>query len=320
MTISTFAGGITNTGTISAAAFATGIGISAFAQGGGAFTLGLFQRRHRQQRHCLRRRTGYRRWRCCPRRGIGDDIDFRGGVSNTGTIVAEGDGVLIGGAGSGGSFNFETFTGGILNSGVITGSGAAAIDVLNVSEFLGGVVNSGKIAATVGIEFSGATAVGNSVPGGGVTNVGTISTHYLGIGLFGMSTFTGDVVNAAGGKISARSASGIEIDGNGTVSGGVTNAGLISAGGFNAPGIRVLSDTSVAGDIVNASGGIVSAYVGVWIAHTPTFAGGVSNGGTISASDVGIQFSTVAFAGGASASGGIVNTGTMLGNRGIALT
>jgi hypothetical protein len=120
-------------------------------------------------------------------------------------------------------------------------------------------------------------------------------------------TFTGPYPTVFGGNTAAMVIS------NTAFSGGVTNVGTIGAGG-----IAVISSTLQSGGIIDIGtivGGIKvdsnSTIVGssgaaIAVIDTPTFGGGISNAGAISATTNGVLVSAVsAFTGGITNSGGI---------------
>lgn len=126
VTISTFSGGITNVGTISA-------GVNGIFLGGNA--------------------TGAK--------STVTIVSFSGDISNSGLISAGGHGIIIGGtAVSGGSVAVNSFAGNVSNSGTITGKTGIVVGA-NVSFAAGyGIVNTGNITGTSGaaIDVSAATS------------------------------------------------------------------------------------------------------------------------------------------------------------------
>ena len=173
VTISTFSGGIVNSGTISA----SGNGIFV----GGSASIG----------------PGFNN-------AASVTIStFSGGISNSGTISAGGAGIEVGGStsiasgfGYGSGYNnaasvtISTFSGGISNSGTIIAN--TGIVVNNVATFLGAIVNSGTITGT------GGTAIDISAAPNNMTidiTGGAISGNILGAG-----TMSGDTLNFALGN------------------------------------------------------------------------------------------------------------------------
>ncbi|MGB7035301.1 MAG: hypothetical protein WBD71_07220 [Xanthobacteraceae bacterium] len=168
--ISTFSGGISNSGTISASS-SRGIYVGSVAQFGSG--------------------------------SVG------GGISNSGTISSGGNGInlvndtsFLGGISNSGTIYLHaitTFFGGITNSGTLTAAhGSAAISVGGVTTFLGAINNSGTIIAPLGngVFVSNVSQFGSTSAGGGITNSGTISGAG-GIILGNVTFVTGsDIVNS----------------------------------------------------------------------------------------------------------------------------
>jgi hypothetical protein len=226
LTISTFSGRVTNSGTISAG---VGILVGGTAEGG---TL-----------------------------GIGT---FAGGVTNSGTISATKQGVLIGGLaeGAGTTLTVSTFAGGIVNTGTIA-AGVAGIYVggaglsggsLAISSFSGGITNTGVISAgTYGI-FVGApntsTAATIAAFSGNISNSGRIVAGtgifigaHLGFAADSAIVNSGTIIGTGGIAINASIAtSPVTID---------QTAGLIQ-------GNILLSANA---DVVNISGGMIAGNI-----------------------------------------------------------
>ena len=195
---------------------------------------------------------------------------------------------------------------------LIGGSAPAAYAACGVFSFNGvsnsGVSNSGAITC-IDIENSTISGnVSNVGPGGVITANGAAAPSKTGITI-NNSTVTGTVSNS--GTINAN-ASGILIWNNATVSGGVANSGTISAAATTtAQGIHVFDVSLFAGGVANtgtisvAAGGYDGIAVGVFGAVS-TLIGDISNGGTISAPDVGIHVDSVA-----NFTGNITNSGNL---------
>jgi fibronectin-binding autotransporter adhesin len=198
LTVSTFTGGVTNSGTILAGANGIGVGTAS----GGIST-------------------------------------FSGGVTNSGTISVGGAGIVV--------LNISTFSGGFSNSGTISASPTGdSVFVSGISAFSGGIANSGTIsAAAAGIGVSNISTFS-----GGIANSGTILAGGAGIAAIVVTSFSGDLANS--GTISA-GGSGIVVAGTSTFSGNITNSGTILAGG---PGINV--GTLTFGGISTFSGGVTN--------------------------------------------------------------
>ena len=160
---------------------------------------------------------------------------FDGTVSNTGTISAPNIAVGIGIAVSG----TATLTGGITNSGTLSG-GSRAVFISQVGSFGGGISNSGTVSGGGGM---GTFRV--SLFTGGIANSGSLTAFASGISALAETTFAGGITNT--GTISART--GISSNGTTTFTGGITNTGTIT--GSNIAGIRVRNTTTFAGGITN---------------------------------------------------------------------
>ena len=281
-TISTFTGGITNTGSLSSPL--AGVLVGGLATEGGTVRLDTFS----------------------------------GGITNSGIIDAYG--IIVGGtAGAGGSITISSFANGIDNSGHIsaTGPGEGIVvggfeysgGTIAISDFSGGITNSGSISAgALGIQVGGLASNGGSVKidtfSGGITNSGTI-TAYRGIDVGGRSFDTTKPL--------------ITIS---TFSGGVTNGGTISSGygiliGGTTPQAATISDFS--GGISN-SGTISAAGTAIAVTHDQTFSGGIIDTGIILGGNVGISIdnlskisttSTAVWVSGPTFTGGLVNAGAL---------
>ena len=327
--VSTFLGGITNSGTISGGHSNAGV----FVDNASLFAGGIVNN------------SGGRI--AAGSNGIQIKLvtTFTGGISNSGTMTAKSHGIVVSSVamfGSGGP------GGGITNTGAISVSNAAIEVSKNVGSFTGGISNSGKLTALgEGIFVSSVAVFGNSSSGGGITNSGTISAGQSGIrvGLV-FTSFSGGVSNASSGKIVSTSGIGIFVGtsigvfGNSSAGGGITNSGTISAhqsgillqnfatfaGGISNSGriagrsgialktVAVFGNPNAEGGITN-SGVIAAARTGVNISHVTTFLGGIVNRGTITAmpatGDMGIHLTHVGVFGDSSAGGGITNAGTI---------
>ena len=314
VTISTFAGGITNAGSISSA-----LGIHV---GGEAVAFGSHS--------------------------SVTVSNFSGGISNSGSITAAlpgaAVGVWVGGLAAGSSLasvTVSTFSGGITNSGTISVAGSSSILVggvafggssVRVSSFTGGISNSGTISDSglAGIMVGGEALASSSVTvssfAGGIGNSSTMSVANAlagilvgGVGAPGsvtVSTFTGGISNS--GTISAANAlAGIMVGGfspgGGSVTlssfaGGISNGGSITVGGggfFSSAGIQVGGTAFVNSSVTVSS-----------------FSGGISNNGAITVAGAGAistagihvggnAFSSGAFVTVSSFAGGISNSGTI---------
>jgi hypothetical protein len=283
--ISAFAGGISNTGTISATVGgADGIVVGGVAYSGGVVIVSTFS----------------------------------GDISNSGTISVGGDGVLVGGRTVLPDFVYastfystfvdvETFSGNITNSGTISAGGDGVV--------IGGPTsnNSGVGQFTGNIVNSPSSVEGTAVPG-----TGTI-TGNVDILLGDVDIFSGNIVNETGASLVAKTGSAIEI---GTQGPNLLVYNPASSGVFSAPTLRPVDNFN--GSIINngtitfSEGGGASLRAGIQIGTSygfalemSTFSGGITNTGTISVSSttehgliLGIYVSGVEqFSGGISNSG-----------------
>jgi uncharacterized protein with beta-barrel porin domain len=245
------------------------------------------------------------------------DSIFAGGIVNSGQITDVHVGIFVN--------TVSAFSGGITNSGTISAVFGSAIAVSNVSSFSGGISNTGLLIG----DFAG-ISIGNVTNfAGGITNSGTIIGS---VDVNNASTFSGNIVNSAGGTISGDYA--IYIGNTLTFAGGVTNNGTLAASAGD--GIALSSVSLFSGNITN-SGKITGGTGGVGLLHVGTFTGGITNSGSISANGAGVYLNLVTnFSGGISNggmitagstgisvrssgifSGGIANTGTISGTVGI---
>jgi hypothetical protein len=242
---------------------------------------------------------------------VGYVASFSGNVVNAGpgTISDDPYGIVI--------FDDTQFGiaagGGVTNSGAITGANIG-IEAAYDTAFTGNIVNSrgGTINAShAGILVSSVGQFGTANPGGGIVNAGTITGGGYGI-LVGVSASgVSRTISAFSGGISNTGTLSVGVD-------GVFVGGFISEGGS-------LTISDFAGGIVNASNSTISVggegiVVGGVAAFDSTitistFAGGISNAGTVSGGD-GIVVG--GFAGETSSAltidtftGGITNAGTL---------
>jgi hypothetical protein len=194
---------------------------------------------------------------------------WQGGIVNDGSIVgSSGNGINLG------QLNTVplTFTGGITNgaTGTITGGGASAVAIV-ATQFSGGIANQGLINGFFrgiileGSQFAGGInngasgqilgnltgiAVNGGTFGGGIDNAGRIAgaTEH---GIFITNTvtsFTGDIVNRAGGRIQGL-IGGVEMRSSNWL-GNFLNAGTIQT--TNGSGVLINNSQGVwNGDVVN---------------------------------------------------------------------
>jgi uncharacterized protein with beta-barrel porin domain len=201
LVLQTFSGGISNSGTISAY---SGIEVGYFAQPGNSVTVST----------------------------------FAGGITNSGTIIAASqDGISVGG-GSGGSITISTFAGNISNAGTITAADHGIIvggtsrypGTVTISDFAGNISNSGRIVGATGILIAGGVTFG---AGGVIVNSGTIAGTAIDVsGASSAMTIdqTGGLVSGAI-KLSAN-ADQLNISG-GSIAGNVVGSGTQDTINFN---------------------------------------------------------------------------------------
>ena len=302
---SSFAGGISNSGTISASGN-SGIwvvAVSSFA--GGITNSGTIS--------SAGSAAGL---------SVSSVSSFAGDIGNSGTISSGGYGISVS--------SVSTFAGNIANSGTISSAGSVGIKVSSVSSFAGGIANSGTISSgNKGLSVSGVSSFAGSI-----SNSGAISSGGTGIYVNSVSSFAGRISNS--GTISARGTGGIYLNRVSSFAGGISNSGKISA---SYAAILLNATSNFSGGISN-SGALSAGNDSVFIYHVTTFAGGVSNSGTIAGSGNGVYVYAVStFAGGISNSGsisvpgtgisvagvstfagGITNTGTISGVSGIVVS
>ena len=256
----TFAGGITNSGTISAGHSHDGI----FVSNTSIFSGGI---RNAASGRIAAGASGIE---------VKLVTTFAGGISNAGTISASDFsrvGIYLS---KDAVFGSSSAGGGITNTGTISSGAGAGIDLFNVTTVFGSIVNKGKIiAGHGGIDVSTVTVFGSGSAGGGITNSGTISADHDGI-YVNAATFLGGITNS--GTIST-AFTGIFLKTVTTFLGGITNSGTIISK-TSAHGVDNASLFS--GDIRNSSSGrIVAGSSGIEIKLVTTFTGGIINAGTI---------------------------------------
>jgi hypothetical protein len=218
---------------------------------------------------------------------------FSGSIINQGVIGTGGIVVIDSTFQSGGLTNTGTVLGGIhVDSGSqILAGGATAIVVQNTATFAGGITNAGTLSGTQGIVLNDVTNFS-----GGVTNTGAITAHFSAINIAtnvtaSGGTFTGNIVNTG----TLRGASGLRIavvassgalNGSGTFNGSIVNTGSIFSSGRN---------------------GIHIEKVGAAL-----FSGNISNGGALTATnDTAITINLLAMGSGGTFSGNIINSGAI---------
>ncbi|HEY1981273.1 MAG TPA: autotransporter domain-containing protein [Xanthobacteraceae bacterium] len=263
--VTSFSGGITNSGTISAAGSGIHVLGGLNTVGGTVSNSGVIS--------------------ASGTVGNGDGINIAGAVSNaiinSGTVTGKQIGILVS-SNLGGSINNSgfvrgdtgisvesiTFASGITNSGTVAGT-ADGIKIASSETFAGGVTNSGSIGGALGVNVSTVSF------GGGITNAsnGTISGT-VGAIRIAASSYSGGVTNA--GLISG-AAYGISVTaaGHGSFSGPIVNSGTISASiavalstapnaitiDQNAGNITGAIEFSSHGDTLNVSGGSINGNI-----------------------------------------------------------
>lgn len=196
-------------------------------------------------------------------------------ISNSGNISAPLAGLF---------FDNATITGGVVNSGILSGATYAGI-ILAGTSLTGGITNlaGGVISGASGIAVfdgsidfitnaAGATLTGIGGPFGGksgilmssatmlggITNAGVIQGVNYGIVIESGTTIAGHIVNQ--GTITG-SRVGVSIGSGSTLVGGLTNSGLIAG----ATAVGVTSVATVVGAISNLSGGTLSGAEGIYL-------------------------------------------------------
>ncbi|HEU5048605.1 MAG TPA: autotransporter domain-containing protein [Rickettsiales bacterium] len=220
--------GITNTGNIISTAAGTGIRLSSSILMGGITNSGTISGSNNDE-------------------GIAiiNNSTVVDGIHNTGVIQGgpNGNGILM---------RSSNLSGGIANSGTISGAGTG-LAAFNVSNITGDIVNSGTITGTTSAGISlhnGATLNGSLINQAG----GVISGGNAGILVFSATNITGHIANS--GTISSAN-TGIRISSTAIISGGIQNSGTIQGNIFainidptsTVPNIDLLSGSTVIGDI-----------------------------------------------------------------------
>jgi uncharacterized protein with beta-barrel porin domain len=183
--------------------------------------------------------------------GSGDGISITASVSssisNSGTITAKKDGIFVNAA----------VENAVANTGSISGSTGVRV---SGQRFSGGITNGGTIVATVfGIEaHPGLTLAG------GVTNTGSINAQ-IGISLGGV-TISGGVTNNGTIAGAIRGISVGIVDSYQTFMGGITNTGLISGG---VEGIAINGGATFSGPIANSGNITIPGGIAIDLAAAP---------------------------------------------------
>ena len=252
-----------------------------------------------------------------------------GGGATTGNIQGAGaslvgsitnNGTITGGGGGGILVRQSSMTGSIINgaSGAINsiGVGIAVTGVPGTLVSVGGsIINSGTIAPTTANDgvFIQYASVGGSITN---SSTGTITDNGgSGALVVARGTVAGSISNS--GIINATGNNGIFVDRE-FVAGSVTNSNTINAAlGIGISGIPA-APGSIAGNVVN-SGTIIGSNSGIILAGA-AIGGNITNtsSGRISvAGGVGIYVTSSTTPGGASVTGAIVNQGSISAKTGI---
>jgi uncharacterized protein with beta-barrel porin domain len=246
-----------------------------------------------------------------------DQSTVTGSVVNaTGAAITAANGINLGGAGGGG--RNASVGGSVINNGSIDTLGSGGIGVGNIV-VTGSVING----STGTITGSGAGMfISNASVGGSISNGGTISVGhaFTALAVVNGGTVAGNVINT--GSITNANAStniGIWLEGQ-TVGGSLSNGGTITAGfGMYVSNSPNNGGGTVAGNVVNSKTIVAQSASGIVVAGA-TVQGMVSNSGTITAHQVGIAVTTGYHSVPGTVVGGIVNTGSISGVTGIAVT
>ena len=231
---------------------------------------------------------------------------FTGGLTNSGTITGAATGIIVTGS---------IITGSINDIGVISGSkhgialdGESTINgsiEVGGSDLSGGISSAGEILS----HYTGIVVAMVSFFSGGISNSGTIASTGTRVGIYVVqsSIFSGGFANS--GVITSANKQSVLINGNTHFTGGVSNGGTIAG---HLTGLFVIDNVSFSGGVSN-SGLITSASnVGLYVYNNSSFSGGISNGGTIDSKLTGIFVRNDS-----TFSGGITNTGTISGSADI---
>jgi hypothetical protein len=258
---------------------------------------------------------------------VENGASITGTITNAGTIDVTSAGAVAILVGSELGPDSSVVTDAIFNglAGHVTGANGVLVDF--VSSFGGGIVNVGTVHAVstgIGPQFDstidgGITNVGwitgtneynlfayhDSVFSGGITNTGTLFEQSGGgIDVFDPSTFNGSINNS--GTITGRI--GINVAAS-TIDGAIVDSGDINAGGFG--------DTAISVDQFSAIDPTTGAGIAI---NGPTFLGGLTNAGAISAPAEGIFVGGTTGAGAENVStfsGGITNSGAITAAYGL---
>ncbi|MGO8738754.1 beta strand repeat-containing protein [Rhodoblastus sp.] len=192
---------------------------------------------------------------------------FLGGISNAGSVAAGYAAIAVGNN----STPVAMFSGGIVNTGVLTSNQSVALAVgggatTSISTFSGNVVNQGTINGWFGVMLDNIQLFA-----GNLSNSGTINSASGGaigpqaIYVENVSTFAGNIINSgtiSGGSINngASHESAIYIGPGVNFGGddGVVNSGVINAGDAN---VAIDASAATSPVTINQTGGTISGNI-----------------------------------------------------------
>lgn len=199
-------------------------------------------------------------------------VNLGGAIAASSIGVAAHSGVTVGGITNHGTISatsssawaisvFNSTVGGIINSGTISSPSSDAIHIAG-SAITGGIHNTGLITGWKGVAIENLSTIT-----GGINNSDTITGGY-GIYAVSSSTINGGITNS--GTITAQR-TGVYVD-NASISGGITNSGTISGGGGTYAGIGLYNASTISGGITN-SGTISGSAYAIYVDGTSTLDG-----------------------------------------------
>ena len=188
------------------------------------------------------------------------------------------------------------------NAGSIIVSSSTAISVTNGTS-AGAITNSGSISG-------GWTGIGawSSILTGGITNTGTISGGAEGLAIESGSTLSGGINNSGSIIATATTGKAIVLSTSSELNGGIINSGTISGA---LEGIGVYASNLSDGITNSVTGTISGGAEGLAIESGSTLSGGINNSGSIIATAINGKALKVSQS---ALSGGIQNTGEINGN------
>jgi outer membrane autotransporter protein len=218
---------------------------------------------------------------------------WSGGIQNSGTISGVNGAIVMGDGGGEGS---TLFSDGITNHGgarISSVGGTAIIVNSDIASFDGGITNYGVIeGANDGIAMFAEAYSGDLINGNLIRGGDTAVQFYVG-------SFQGNVTNT--GEIDGGEGRGLVIESYGTIQGtggGGATAAIRNTGNINADGtaVTVFGDTVVASftndsiDPLNVPPGTINSVsgIGVILAAQDTWTGNVTNTGSITGATIGM--------------------------------